>query len=174
MNILKKLFFILSVSTIPMVCISANINDVYVQTDKKMVGFSDAVLRANGSITYTGQLSKYLIDVNGRKAIVDFSSEKNIVTEMGAFYPDHIVIQIIFLRVKPNTTAYIDNSPIPKIDKHGNSITPKFPISEQGKHTVELKGFQDTVDLAILDIPSSSMVQCTGRGKMKCKVEKVY
>lgn len=155
----------------PVSCISASINDVYVQTKGKMVGLQEAVSRANGSIVSTKQPSKYLINVNGRKAVVDFSSEKNIRAEMSAFYTDHIVVQITFLSVKPNTIAFIDNSPIATIDKNGNTITPKFPISEPGKHTVQLKGTIETVDSTILDIPSSASVICSGKLKMICKIK---
>lgn len=169
MSMVKILFFI--IISFPTICFAAKLDDVYVQAGGKMIGFSDTVREAKGSIASTGKPSKYLINLNGRKAVVDFSSNKSISAEMSVFYPDHIVIQISFLNVKPNTLAFIDSSPISTIDKHGNSITPKFPISESGEHKIELRVLRKVVDSApLLNIPISATVECSGKEKMKCKV----
>ena len=112
-----------------------------------------------------------MIDVNGRKAVVDFSLERSIRAEMSWLYPDHIVIQITFSKVKPNTKAFIDNSPIAIIDKNGNLTIPKFPISEPGKHTIQLKNNMNIVDSIILSIPSSAFVICRGKLKMLCEIK---
>lgn len=166
----QKIFLIFILMVMPIKTFSSNLSDVYVQSGGKLIGLSDAVSKANGSITFIGSPSKYLIDVNGRKAVVDFSSEKSIRAEMSAFYPDHIVVQITFLGVRPNTMAFLDNTPIATIDKNGNSITPIFPVSEPGKHIIQLKHIVKTFDSITLNISSSSSIECSGIDKMKCNI----
>lgn len=168
-NLLRMLlFFSISITT---QSFSASLNDVYVQRGGKLIGFSDAVLGANGSIVSTGQPSKYLIRVNKRKAVIDFSSRKSILEKMSVLYPDDIVIQITFSKVKPNTVAYIDNSVISNIDKNGDSITPKFPVSKPGRHRIELRKYVTKLDSFVLNIDASSYVICSGKFKMKCNIE---
>ncbi len=156
---------------LPAWCFSANLKHVYVQTGEKVLNLEKAIAKSNGCIVPTNKASTYLIITNGKKTIIDFSSEADVRMKMKALYPEQIIVKISFLQVKPNKTVFFDNVKVDTIPSNGN-LDMFYPVSSGG-HKIELRNSMKTVDLAIVDIESESPIECWGRSKMLCKITNI-
>ena len=151
-------------------CFAENINDIYIKINGNVYPFQEVIARSNGAITPMEGKHKYLIEINEKKLIIDFSSGKQVRATLGFLYPSKPIIELSFINVKPNTIAYFDGEQLVKIDKSGNSESHKFQVDTQGKHIILLKKKTKIVNNSNVDIKSSSLINCSGRDNMVCKV----
>lgn len=170
MKIIKRLFCCGCVLLLSTRCLAGNIRDVSVQINGKFYGLEEAVAKYNGTIAPIENQSKYLITIGGKKAVIDFSSEKKVRATLGFIYPGKPIVQISFSKVKPNTVAYFDSIPLSKIDKFGNSYSDKFQVDVEGKHTIDLRDSLKVINSCVVNIKLSSLINCSGKNKLLCEV----
>lgn len=127
------------------------------------------IKQRNGSITWSGEALKYNIEVNGRKAVIDFSSDKSIKSTMSALFTDMIFIKFTFSKVFPNADIFVEKRKYGVTDKSGNFNNGGFFDTQQGLHHIQLIKANKVVAKTEFNILSENDVSCSGKAEMHCK-----
>ena len=117
MNRFKNAFILLIFLILSEPCL-ANAGNVYIQMNGKVQSFEETVINAHGTIKSTNEVSKYLIELNGKNTIIDLSSDKEVSHFMASLFPANIFVKVSFVNVLPNMTAYIDKEKYADMVKH--------------------------------------------------------
>lgn len=132
-------------------------------------GLDEFIKQRNGNITWSGEALKYNVEVNGRKAVIDFSSDKSIKNTMSALFPDTIFIKFTFSKVFPDADIVIEKRKYGITDKSGNFNKGSFFDTQPGLHHIQLIQNTKTVTKTELTISNENNVNCSGKAEMICK-----
>lgn len=165
-RIIFNIFFIFLI----LVNVCGTASNTYFKKDAiEMQGIDEFIKQRNGNITWSGEALKYNVEVNGHKAVIDFSSDKNVKNTMSTLFPDVIFIKFTFFKVFPDADIFIEKRKYGRTDKSGNFNDGSFFDTQAGLHHIQLIKNNEVVTKAELNILSENDVSCIGETEMQCK-----
>lgn len=148
-------------------CSGSSQND-YIKNDNRMQGLVKFIKKRNGSVTWSGEALKYNIEVDGHKAIIDFSSNKNIKATMSALFPDTIFVKFNFSNAFSYSAILIENRTYGKTDKFGNYNNGEVFDTKPGLQHIQLIKNNKILSKTELLIFMENDINCSGK-KLRCK-----
>lgn len=166
---IRTIFAIFSIFLTPVNVCGAASNSYFKKDVAAIQALDEFIKQRNGSITWSGEALKYNVEVNGRKAVVDFSSDKNVKNTMSALFPETIFIKFTFSNVFSNADILIEKRKYGITDKFGSFSNGGFFDTQPGLHHVQLIKNNKVLTKTELNILNENDVNCSGKTELQCR-----